>query len=71
MQEKMKKTKNFLSRCGRIVGAMLFLDVGWNEIAQTLVLFTVALSWTKIIESLVKKEKLSMELSRKSIHIGI
>ena len=50
---------------------MLFLDVGWNEIAQTLVLFTVALSWTKIIESLVKKEKLSMELSRKSIHIGI
>lgn|SRR3990167_3777662 len=41
--------------------------LAWN----TGVLFLVALSWMKLIEILVNKNKLQPELSRKAIHIGI
>lgn len=42
-----------------------------QEYYHTGILFVVALSWIKIIESLVKSKIISIEVSRKSIHVGI
>ena len=42
-----------------------------HEVWSTLFLFAVSLFWIKIIEGLVKRDRVSVELSRKAIHVGI
>jgi farnesol kinase len=42
-----------------------------GTILQTGVLSLIALGWLKLVEGLTKRSLISMELSRKSVHVGI